>query len=195
LQARYAREISCYERSGLRQPLGRPQGQVSGPSLRAKSDFSKLRELLRQQADRVSGPDDADRLASIGEETQRDVAVFARRLIEHPVLSSRDHRRSVKLQRATPAQGGFRRDPIGVGVDRLVRLRAALFLRRGRTPDKLNAAVAAVLASGLRTADIKSEGAAAASTTQMGDAILRECRRCTRERGIHLVVPALSRDL
>jgi hypothetical protein len=127
--------------------------------------------LSRQQADRVSGPDDADRLASIGEEIQRAVAVFARRLIEHPVLSNRDHRRSVKQQHATPAQNGFRRDPIGIGVDRLVRLRAALLLRHGRTPDKLYAAVAAVPASGLRTADIKSEGTAAASTTQMGDAI------------------------
>jgi hypothetical protein len=39
-------------------------------------------------------------------------------------------------------------------------------------------------ANGLRTADIKSEGAAAASTTQMGDAILTECRRCARERDL-----------
>ena len=34
--------------------------------------------------------------------------------------------------------------------------------------------IAAVLASGLRTADIKSEGTKAASTTQMGEAILKE---------------------
>jgi 3-isopropylmalate dehydrogenase len=40
--------------------------------------------------------------------------------------------------------------------------------------DKLDAAIAAVLASGLRTADIKSEGTIAASTTQMGEAILKE---------------------
>jgi 3-isopropylmalate dehydrogenase len=31
-----------------------------------------------------------------------------------------------------------------------------------------------VLANGLRTADIKSDGAAAVSTTQMGEAILKE---------------------
>jgi 3-isopropylmalate dehydrogenase len=40
--------------------------------------------------------------------------------------------------------------------------------------DKVDAAIAAVLASGLRTADIKSEGTTAASTTQMGEAILKE---------------------
>jgi 3-isopropylmalate dehydrogenase len=44
----------------------------------------------------------------------------------------------------------------------------------GALGDKLDAAIAAVLASGLRTADIKSEGTRAASTTQMGEAILKE---------------------
>src|SRR6201997_5015183 len=44
----------------------------------------------------------------------------------------------------------------------------------GALADKLDAAIAAVLASGLRTADIKSEGTRAASTTQMGEAILKE---------------------
>src|SRR5271154_2951622 len=44
----------------------------------------------------------------------------------------------------------------------------------GALADKVDAAIAAVLANGLRTADIKSEGAAAASTTQMGEAILKE---------------------
>src|SRR5206468_3500606 len=34
--------------------------------------------------------------------------------------------------------------------------------------------IAAVLASGLRTADLKSEGTTAVSTTQMGEAILNE---------------------
>ena len=43
--------------------------------------------------------------------------------------------------------------------------------------DKLDAAIAAVLASGLRTADIKSEGTKAASTTQMGEAILAEMQK------------------
>src|SRR6195256_1705779 len=44
----------------------------------------------------------------------------------------------------------------------------------GALADKLDAAIAAVLASGLRTADIKSEGTTAVSTTQMGEAILKE---------------------
>jgi 3-isopropylmalate dehydrogenase len=45
---------------------------------------------------------------------------------------------------------------------------------RGDLADKVDAAISAVLASGLRTADIKSEGTTAASTTQMGEAILKE---------------------
>jgi 3-isopropylmalate dehydrogenase len=47
----------------------------------------------------------------------------------------------------------------------------------GALADKLDAAIAAVLASGLRTADIKSEGSKAASTTQMGEAILTEMQK------------------
>ena len=44
----------------------------------------------------------------------------------------------------------------------------------GELADKVEAAIAAVLAKGLRTADIKSDGTTAVSTTQMGDAILKE---------------------
>jgi 3-isopropylmalate dehydrogenase len=44
----------------------------------------------------------------------------------------------------------------------------------GALADKADAAIAAVLASGLRTADIRSEGTTAVSTTQMGEAILKE---------------------
>src|SRR5215471_5793483 len=47
----------------------------------------------------------------------------------------------------------------------------------GDLADKLDAAIAAVLASGLRTADIKSEGSKAASTTRMGEAILAELEK------------------
>jgi 3-isopropylmalate dehydrogenase len=47
----------------------------------------------------------------------------------------------------------------------------------GTLADKLDAAIAAVLASGLRTADIKSEGTTAASTAQMGEAILNELQK------------------
>ena len=44
----------------------------------------------------------------------------------------------------------------------------------GALADKLDAAIAAVLANGLRTADIKSKGTTAVSTAQMGEAILKE---------------------
>jgi 3-isopropylmalate dehydrogenase len=47
----------------------------------------------------------------------------------------------------------------------------------GDLADKIEAAIAAVLASGLRTADIKSDGTTAASTTQMGEAILKELQK------------------
>jgi len=47
----------------------------------------------------------------------------------------------------------------------------------GALADKVDAAIAAVLASGLRTADIKSEGTTAVSTTQMGEAIIAELGR------------------
>jgi 3-isopropylmalate dehydrogenase len=44
----------------------------------------------------------------------------------------------------------------------------------GTLADKVDAAIAAVLAQGMRTADIKSEGTTAVSTAQMGEAILKE---------------------
>jgi 3-isopropylmalate dehydrogenase len=44
----------------------------------------------------------------------------------------------------------------------------------GALADKLDAAISAVLAKGLRTADIKSEGTTVVSTSQMGEAVLRE---------------------
>src|ERR1041385_514669 len=44
----------------------------------------------------------------------------------------------------------------------------------GALADKVDAAIAAVLAKGLRTADIKSEGSTVVSTAQMGEAILKE---------------------
>jgi 3-isopropylmalate dehydrogenase len=46
----------------------------------------------------------------------------------------------------------------------------------GALADKIDAAIAAVLAKGLRTADIKSEGTTAVSTAQMGEAILSELK-------------------
>ena len=46
-----------------------------------------------------------------------------------------------------------------------------------KAADQLNAAIAAVLAKGLRTADIKSEGAAIVSTEEMGKAVVGELER------------------
>jgi 3-isopropylmalate dehydrogenase len=43
--------------------------------------------------------------------------------------------------------------------------------------DRLEAAIAAVLANGLRTADIKSEGAKIVSTAQMGEAVIGELEK------------------
>ena len=40
--------------------------------------------------------------------------------------------------------------------------------------DRLETAIAQVLAEGLRTADIKSEGSRVVSTSEMGDAIVAE---------------------
>jgi 3-isopropylmalate dehydrogenase len=47
----------------------------------------------------------------------------------------------------------------------------------GALADRVDTAIAAVLAAGLRTADIKSEGATAVSTAQMGEAILQELQK------------------
>jgi 3-isopropylmalate dehydrogenase len=47
----------------------------------------------------------------------------------------------------------------------------------GALADKVDAAIAAVLASGLRTADMKSEGTTFACYTQMGEAILKELQK------------------
>ncbi len=44
----------------------------------------------------------------------------------------------------------------------------------GELADKLDAAIAAVLAKGLRTADLKSEGSTVVSTSQMGEAVVKE---------------------
>src|SRR5271154_5969603 len=47
----------------------------------------------------------------------------------------------------------------------------------GALADKLDAAIASVLAKGLRTADIKSEGTQSVSTAEMGEAILKELQK------------------
>jgi 3-isopropylmalate dehydrogenase len=47
----------------------------------------------------------------------------------------------------------------------------------GALADAIDQAIAAVFASSLRTADIKSEGTTIASTTQIGEAILKELQK------------------
>jgi 3-isopropylmalate dehydrogenase len=47
----------------------------------------------------------------------------------------------------------------------------------GEAADRLDKAIAGALAAGIRTADIRSEGGPAVSTSQMGDAIVAELRR------------------
>jgi 3-isopropylmalate dehydrogenase len=47
----------------------------------------------------------------------------------------------------------------------------------GKEADLIDQAIAATLANGLRTADIKSEGAKIVTTSQMGDAIIAEIDR------------------
>ena len=48
---------------------------------------------------------------------------------------------------------------------------------RDREADLIERAIASVLAQGLRTADIKSEGSKVVSTAEMGDAIISEAKR------------------
>jgi 3-isopropylmalate dehydrogenase len=47
----------------------------------------------------------------------------------------------------------------------------------GREADRLDAAIAATLAKGLRTADIKSEGCTIVSTSEMGEAVIGELEK------------------
>jgi 3-isopropylmalate dehydrogenase len=50
-------------------------------------------------------------------------------------------------------------------------------LNMGKEADQIDAAISAALAQGLRTADIKSQGAAVVTTSQMGDAVLGEMKK------------------
>jgi 3-isopropylmalate dehydrogenase len=47
-------------------------------------------------------------------------------------------------------------------------------LELGGLADQLDSAIAAVLAKGLRTADIKSDGTTVVSTSEMGEAVVKE---------------------
>jgi 3-isopropylmalate dehydrogenase len=47
----------------------------------------------------------------------------------------------------------------------------------GQEADRLDAAISAVLAKGLRTADIKSDGTKVISTADMGEAVIGELEK------------------
>jgi len=96
--------------------------------------------------------------ASLGE---IDVKTKKRRALYEPVHGS-----------APDIAGKGLANPIAMLASFAMALRYSFDM--GALADKLEAAISAVLASGLRTADIKSEGTKAASTTQMGEAILKE---------------------
>jgi 3-isopropylmalate dehydrogenase len=96
--------------------------------------------------------------ASLGEV---DVKTRKRRALYEPVHGS-----------APDIAGKGLANPIAMIASFAMALRYSFDM--GALADKVDAAIAAVLASGLRTADIRSEGTTAASTTQMGDAILKE---------------------
>ena len=96
-----------------------------------------------------------------------------------PSLARRGRAKGKKLALYEPMHGSAP-DIAGQGVANPIAMLSSfgMALRysfdMGALADKLDAAIAAVLASGLRTADIKSEGTTAVSTTQMGEAILKE---------------------
>ena len=79
----------------------------------------------------------------------------------------------------------------------LVRHGAALFVRHGQGGRPDRAAIAAALAKGLRTADIKSEGCKIVSTAEMGDAIIAEMEKLAALMGVAVKArrPRLRPDL
>ena len=66
-------------------------------------------------------------------------------------------------------------NPIAMLASFGMALRYSLNMAKGA--DQIDAAISAALAQGLRTADIKSEGATVVTTSQMGDAIVGEMKK------------------
>ncbi len=96
--------------------------------------------------------------ASLGE---TDVKTQKRKALYEPVHGS-----------APDIAGQGKANPIAMLASFGMALRYSFDM--GDLADKLDQAIAAVLAKGLRTADLKSEGATIVSTAQMGEAILKE---------------------
>jgi 3-isopropylmalate dehydrogenase len=96
--------------------------------------------------------------ASLGE---TDVRTQKRKALYEPVHGS-----------APDIAGQGKANPIAMLASFGMALRYSFDM--GELADKLDQAIATVLAKGLRTADLKSEGATIVSTAQMGEAILKE---------------------
>ncbi|MBN9042155.1 MAG: 3-isopropylmalate dehydrogenase [Rhizobiales bacterium 62-47] len=96
--------------------------------------------------------------ASLGE---TDVKTQKRKALYEPVHGS-----------APDIAGQGKANPIAMLASFGMALRYSFDM--GALADKLDQAIAAVLAKGLRTADLKSDGATIVSTAQMGEAILKE---------------------
>src|SRR3982075_3628964 len=96
--------------------------------------------------------------ASLGEV---DVKTKKRKALYEPVHGS-----------APDIAGGGAANPIAMIASFGMALRYSFDM--GELADKVDRAIAAVLAGGLRTVDIKSEGTTAVNTAQMGEAILKE---------------------
>jgi 3-isopropylmalate dehydrogenase len=96
--------------------------------------------------------------ASLGE---TDVKTQKRKALYEPVHGS-----------APDIAGQGKANPIAMLASFGMALRYSFDM--GELADKLDQAIATVLAKGLRTADLKSEGATIVSTAQMGEAILKE---------------------
>jgi len=96
--------------------------------------------------------------ASLGE---TDVKTKKRRALYEPVHGS-----------APDIAGQGKANPIAMLASFGMALRYSFDM--GDLADKLDQAIATVLAKGLRTADLKSDGATIVSTAQMGEAVLKE---------------------
>jgi len=96
--------------------------------------------------------------ASLGE---TDVKTQKRKALYEPVHGS-----------APDIAGQGKANPIAMLASFGMALRYSFDM--GELADKLDQAIVTVLAKGLRTADLKSEGATIVSTAQMGEAILKE---------------------
>src|ERR1700739_4667003 len=118
-------------------------------------------DMLSDIAAMLTGPLGMCPAASLGE---ADAKTRKRRALYEPVHGS-----------APDIAGKGLANPIAMLASFGMALRYSFDM--GALADKLDAAIAAVLANGLRTADIKSDGTTQVSTREMGEAILSEMQK------------------